>query len=83
MKCSASDATFLELTRRSWQLETDPSFDYPAFNDGVAPGSKIRSILQTNGVKGSFFVVGSNYGSCIYDQADELIARYKAGHLMG
>ncbi|KAI5481137.1 carbohydrate esterase family 4 protein [Pseudohyphozyma bogoriensis] len=45
-------------------------------------GPKIASTLESHGGKGTFFVNGNNYG-CIYDRADDLIKRYKAGHLIG
>ncbi|KAK4053622.1 hypothetical protein OIO90_003861 [Microbotryomycetes sp. JL221] len=59
------------------------------FDDGpYTPGNKIASYLSSKGAKGTFFVNGNNY-DCkfsmirIYDRADDLIARYKAGHQIG
>lgn len=54
------------------------------FDDGVSPSSIIPKYLESRNALGSFFVNGNNF-NCIYDQAesDELIARYKAGHLIG
>ncbi|GAA5838962.1 hypothetical protein JCM11251_007840 [Rhodosporidiobolus azoricus] len=52
------------------------------FDDGPYQyGADIAKTLQNNGAKGTFFVNGYNWG-CIYDRADDLIARYKAGHVI-
>ncbi|KAK4048531.1 hypothetical protein OIV83_004699 [Microbotryomycetes sp. JL201] len=53
------------------------------FDDGpYYIGQDIANYLNSQGVKGSFFVNGNNWG-CIYDRADDLIARYRAGHMIG
>lgn len=50
------------------------------FDDGPWNyGHEISSTIVKAGGLTTFFVNGNNYG-CIYDWADELIARYKAGH---
>ncbi|BGP19962.1 hypothetical protein JCM10213_006739 [Rhodosporidiobolus nylandii] len=53
------------------------------FDDGVYTyGKEVASYLTNNDIKGTFFVNGNNW-ACIYDNADELIARHKAGHVIG
>ncbi|GAA5931042.1 chitin deacetylase [Sporobolomyces koalae] len=53
------------------------------FDDGpYVYGQQIRQTLSDNGAKATFFVNGENY-ACIYDNADEIKARYAAGHLIG
>lgn len=50
------------------------------FDDGPhGYGAEITQFLNSKGVKATFFVNGNNYG-CIYDRAEELQARFKAGH---
>jgi peptidoglycan/xylan/chitin deacetylase (PgdA/CDA1 family) len=50
------------------------------FDDGpVGYGAEIASYLESKGARGTFFVNGYNYG-CIYDRADDILKRYKAGH---
>lgn len=54
-----------------------------SFDDGpYSFGADITATLQKYNSKGSFYVNGDNWG-CIYDRADDLIARYKAGHMIG
>ncbi|KAM0786037.1 hypothetical protein ACM66B_006850 [Microbotryomycetes sp. NB124-2] len=53
------------------------------FDDGpYGPGKKIQQYLTSKGANGTFFVNGNNY-DCIYNRADELISRYRNGHLIG
>ncbi|GAA6040004.1 hypothetical protein JCM8097_002663 [Rhodosporidiobolus ruineniae] len=53
------------------------------FDDGIYTyGHDIAATLTKNKVKGTFFVNVNNW-ACLYDNADELIARYKAGHVIG
>ncbi|GAA5973558.1 hypothetical protein JCM11641_007118 [Rhodosporidiobolus odoratus] len=53
------------------------------FDDGDYPyGTQIANYLTKQGLKGSFFVNGYNW-NCIYDRADDLVARYKQGHIIG
>ncbi|SCZ94774.1 BZ3500_MvSof-1268-A1-R1_Chr12-1g03649 [Microbotryum saponariae] len=50
------------------------------FDDGPDhPGAVIADLFTQHGVKTTFFVNGYNWG-CIYDFADEIIRRHKAGH---
>ncbi|GAA5907747.1 hypothetical protein JCM6882_008962 [Rhodosporidiobolus microsporus] len=53
------------------------------FDDGPYQyGTDIANTLNKNKVKGTFFMNGWNY-NCLYDRADDIIARYKAGHVIG
>ncbi|GAA5987484.1 hypothetical protein JCM5350_003097 [Sporobolomyces pararoseus] len=53
------------------------------FDDGpYSYGPEIEEVFSDNDAKATFFVNGNNW-DCIYDQADDLIARYNAGHLIG
>ncbi|KAI5474902.1 carbohydrate esterase family 4 protein [Pseudohyphozyma bogoriensis] len=53
------------------------------FDDGpYTYGYNLGEYLVNNGGHGTFFVNGYNYG-CIYDYAEDLQARYQAGHLIG
>jgi peptidoglycan/xylan/chitin deacetylase (PgdA/CDA1 family) len=45
-------------------------------------GQEIEQVFSDNDAKATFFVNGNNW-DCIYDQAEDLIARYNAGHLIG
>lgn len=45
-------------------------------------GGAEADLIASYGGKATFFVNGNNW-ACIYDNADELIRRYKAGHLIG
>ncbi|KAL7337208.1 putative chitin deacetylase [Rhodotorula toruloides] len=47
-------------------------------------GGSVASLLESNGGRGTFFVNGYNW-DCIYSPArvDDLIKRYKAGHVIG
>ncbi|SCV72937.1 BQ2448_6862 [Microbotryum intermedium] len=60
----------------------DPKSFALTFDDGPYKfGAEIARFLDKHDVKATFFVNGYNYG-CIYDYADELIARHKAGHII-
>ncbi|SGY20207.1 BQ5605_C017g08527 [Microbotryum silenes-dioicae] len=60
----------------------DPTSFALTFDDGPYKfGAEIAAYLNKQEIKATFFVNGYNYG-CIYDYADELIARHKAGHII-
>lgn len=53
-----------------------------SFDDGPTYGNvtaDISRIFENKKAKTTFFVNGNNY-RCIYDAADELLARFGAGH---
>ncbi|GAA6059944.1 hypothetical protein JCM10212_003084 [Sporobolomyces blumeae] len=53
------------------------------FDDGpYVYGPEIDQTLAQNNAKATFFLNGNNW-DCIYDRADDLKARYAAGHLLG
>ncbi|GAA5962779.1 hypothetical protein JCM8115_001953 [Rhodotorula mucilaginosa] len=54
------------------------------FDDGPLFGGPTATLLEQYGGKGTYFVNGYN-SVCIYDQSvvDDLIRRYKAGHVIG
>ncbi|GAA6008464.1 hypothetical protein JCM11491_004488 [Sporobolomyces phaffii] len=53
------------------------------FDDGpYTYGPEIEQVFSDHDAKATFFVNGNNW-DCIYDQADDLRARYAAGHLIG
>ncbi|GAA5903139.1 chitin deacetylase [Sporobolomyces salmoneus] len=53
------------------------------FDDGPYNyGPEIEQVFADNDAQATFFVNGNNW-ECIYDQADDLIERYNAGHLIG
>ncbi|KAK4703131.1 hypothetical protein P7C70_g3086, partial [Phenoliferia sp. Uapishka_3] len=54
-----------------------------SFDDGPYKyGAALAKYFERHNSLASFFVNGQNY-DCIYDYADDLIARYQAGHLIG
>ncbi|SDA05241.1 BZ3501_MvSof-1269-A2-R1_Chr12-1g03225 [Microbotryum saponariae] len=60
----------------------DPKSFALTFDDGPYKfGAEIAKYLNKQNVKATFFVNGYNYG-CIYDYADELIARHEKGHII-
>ncbi|GAA6040006.1 hypothetical protein JCM8097_002664, partial [Rhodosporidiobolus ruineniae] len=62
---------------------TSPGQIALTFDDGpYTYGDDIVNALNAQGVKGTFFVNANNW-ACIYDYADELLARYQAGHVIG
>ncbi|KAK4048532.1 hypothetical protein OIV83_004700 [Microbotryomycetes sp. JL201] len=86
---SAVNATLYarELEKRAWDGVftkcSKPGTFALTFDDGpYTPGNRISRYLTSKHANASFFVNGNNY-DCIYNRADELIARYKAGHLIG
>ncbi|GAA6011615.1 hypothetical protein JCM10207_002679 [Rhodosporidiobolus poonsookiae] len=53
------------------------------FDDGdYTYGTTIADYLTSKKVKGTFFVNGNNW-ACLYDRANDLIKRYKQGHVIG
>ncbi|POW19029.1 hypothetical protein PSHT_05127 [Puccinia striiformis] len=53
------------------------------FDDGLYGYSeKLDGHLNRANAKGSFFINGQNWG-CIYDSADQLLARFNQGHFIG
>ncbi|POY73050.1 hypothetical protein BMF94_3888 [Rhodotorula taiwanensis] len=54
------------------------------FDDGPLLGASTATLLEQYGGRGTYFVNGYNW-DCIYNQprVDDLIARYKAGHIIG
>ncbi|KAI9359206.1 hypothetical protein DFJ73DRAFT_817347 [Zopfochytrium polystomum] len=53
------------------------------FDDGPYTSmSTIANAFSAAGGKTTFFLNGNNWG-CIYDRADDLLAAYQAGHLIG
>ncbi|KAG0666366.1 Carbohydrate esterase 4 protein [Rhodotorula mucilaginosa] len=54
------------------------------FDDGPYFGGQTATLLEEYGGKGTYFVNGNNW-DCIYSQrrANDLIKRYKAGHVIG
>jgi peptidoglycan/xylan/chitin deacetylase (PgdA/CDA1 family) len=55
------------------------TFAFTADDGPYLYGGQIASLLEQHNSVGTFFVNGNNW-ACIYDYADELIKRYKAGH---
>ncbi|ORY86050.1 hypothetical protein BCR35DRAFT_302700 [Leucosporidium creatinivorum] len=83
---SSANSTLFErdLERRSSDgvitTCTKPKTFAMTFDDGPYQyGSTIANYFTKHNVKTTFFVNGNNF-DCIYDRADDLIARYKQGH---